>query len=134
MRTSKFCYYTHNGCVEWVAVGITCASFLHLIVLSTLILLSAPPHSNACYVYPSDVQDPCEHKECSYGAKCVPSLDGLTARCQCTERCDSFGDTYENKPVCGNDGRNYANICELHRSACREMKDIKIKYYGKCGK
>lgn len=89
--------------------------------------------SDACYVYPPDVRDPCEGKVCSFGAQCARSLDGLTARCQCQERCELFGDNIGSAPVCGNDSVDYANMCELRRASCRDMKDIHVKYYGKCG-
>jgi len=48
--------------------------------------------AGACYVFPPDMVDPCRDKRCSFGAQCVPSLDGLTARCQCPQRCDNYGD------------------------------------------
>jgi len=84
-------------------------------------------------------------KRCSFGAQCVPSLDGLTARCQCPQRCDDYGDSVGSThrhtdhatsdvcsnspqrcddygdsvgstPVCGSDGRDYANSCEMIRA------------------
>jgi len=86
-----------------------------------------------CYVFPPDMDDPCRNKRCSFGAQCVPSLDGLTARCQCPQRCDNYGDSVGSTPVCGTDGRDYANVCEMRRAACSEMRDIEKKYDGKCG-
>lgn len=81
---------------------------------------------------PMEKKDPCRDWRCSYGARCVASLDGLTPRCQCPERCDSFGDSVGSGFVCGSDGRDYANLCELKRKACEEMKDIDRKYEGRC--
>ena len=49
--------------------------------------------ASACYLFPPDAKDPCLDVLCSFGAQCVPSLDGLTARCQCPERCDDYGDS-----------------------------------------
>ncbi|XP_064610786.1 agrin-like isoform X2 [Liolophura sinensis] len=79
-----------------------------------------------------DVKDPCEGRVCSFGARCVPSLDLTAARCECPARCDSYGDSVGSNPVCGNDGVDYPNMCEMRRAACRQMKDIRVKYYGKC--
>jgi len=87
----------------------------------------------ACYVFPPDMVDPCRDKRCSFGAQCVPSLDGLTARCQCPQQCDNYGDSVGSTPVCGTDGRDYANTCEMRRAACSEMRHIEQKYDGKCG-
>jgi len=89
--------------------------------------------SNGCYVYPSDVQDPCAGKTCSFGAHCVASVDGLVARCQCLETCSSYGDSVDSWPVCSTDGVDYDNVCEMRKSSCRLMTDIEKKYYGKCG-
>jgi len=90
--------------------------------------------ADACYVYPPDVRDPCSGKTCSFGARCVASLDGHVARCQCPEICSNYGDSVGSTPVCGSDGVDYPNACELQKAACREMKDIEVKYEGKCGK
>jgi len=102
-------------------------------LLAVLLLIVAPSFTLSCYVYPTDVTDPCQGKECSFGAQCVPSLDGQTARCQCPEQCSHYGDSVGSRPVCGTDGRDYRNVCELRRAACHAMKDITVKYQGKCG-
>lgn len=88
----------------------------------------------SCYLYPSDMRDPCKGKVCSFGASCVASLDGLTARCQCPERCNSFGDAVGSEPICGSDGQNYESLCEMKKKACEEMKEIEKIYDGRCGK
>ncbi|XP_036359766.1 agrin isoform X5 [Octopus sinensis] len=80
----------------------------------------------------ADMKDPCEQKKCSFGAECVPSLDGFSYRCQCPNRCNTYGDNIGSTPVCGNDGVDYSNMCEMRKAACQEMKDIRVKYYGKC--
>lgn len=89
--------------------------------------------TSSCYVFPDDQRDPCIGKLCSYGAQCMPSLDGLTARCLCPEHCDTFGDNVGSTPVCGMDGHDYDNSCEMKRVSCREMKDIERKFDGRCG-
>ncbi|GAB6019276.1 hypothetical protein CHUAL_000876 [Chamberlinius hualienensis] len=84
-------------------------------------------HSGAC-----DVKDPCETKKCPFGARCVPTLDGRSAECVCPDKCASYGDHRGSTPVCGSDGIDYPNQCELQKKACQSMKDISVKYHGKC--
>ncbi|KAL5014686.1 hypothetical protein ScPMuIL_008956, partial [Solemya velum] len=76
--------------------------------------------------------DPCEGMDCYDGAVCVPSKDGNTARCMCIEQCYDYGDSVGRKLVCGDDGQEYASRCELQKASCAAMRDIKVKYYGKC--
>ena len=67
------------------------------VVLAILLVTWAvigPHGAGGCYVFPPDMVDPCRDKRCSFGAQCVPSLDGLTARCQCPQRCHNYGDNY----------------------------------------
>jgi len=89
--------------------------------------------TSACYSYPDGVADPCATRRCSYGARCRPSLDGLTARCQCPDRCDRYGDTVDAGERCGDDGRDYASDCDMRITACRELREIRSKYDGRCG-
>ncbi|XP_067659548.1 agrin-like isoform X2 [Haliotis asinina] len=77
-------------------------------------------------------KNPCEDHPCNFGAICVPSLDGTSHRCTCQNRCDSYGDNVGSTPVCGNNGVDYKNMCELERAACTSMKEIRVKYFGKC--
>ena len=105
----------------------------HHIVPLLCVLMICVPYIDTCYVYPPDVADPCRDQECSFGAYCVPSLDGMTARCQCPTSCNRYGDSIDSIPVCGSDGINYANQCEMRRSSCNNMKDVHVKYLGKCG-
>ena len=75
-----------------------------------------------------NLKDPCLDKHCEFGAECAASLDGLTAHCRCPERCDSYHD----KHVCGDDGRDYDSECEMTRESCIQKREIAIKYYGRC--
>lgn len=87
----------------------------------------------ACYKFPPGKKNPCQDHPCNFGAICVPSLDGTSHRCTCQNRCDSYGDNVGSTPVCGNNGVDYKNMCELERAACTSMKEIRVKYFGKCG-
>ncbi|XP_054715535.1 agrin-like [Uloborus diversus] len=80
---------------------------------------------------PCDIKDPCEEKECHFGAQCEPSLDGRSAECICPEKCATFGDS-RSRQVCGTDGKDYANVCEMRRTSCLEMREIEVRYKGQC--
>uniref|UniRef100_A0A3Q3QEC3 Agrin n=1 Tax=Monopterus albus TaxID=43700 RepID=A0A3Q3QEC3_MONAL len=77
---------------------------------------------------PCSLKDPCTEVTCSYGSTCVQSSDGLSAKCMCPLGC-------EGKPqqtVCGSDGKDYRNECELHQHACKSQKNIRVQYQGHC--
>ena len=96
----------------------------------------------------------CKDKECPFYGKCKLSEHTLEPICVCPHECDSigpnstqviskFGFSYGygirdnellSQTVCGNDGNNYKNFCELQRESCLSNKEIKIFYYGKCSK
>ncbi|KAF4521049.1 hypothetical protein B566_EDAN008121 [Ephemera danica] len=86
----------------------------------------------ACYVFPADLPDPCRDKQCPPGARCVASQDGRTAHCECPSKCPVYGDHAGSRAVCGSDGADYRNICELRRAACNADTEITVRYQGKC--
>ncbi|XP_076261775.1 agrin-like isoform X1 [Rhynchophorus ferrugineus] len=76
--------------------------------------------------------DLCRDKTCGFGGRCVVSPDGRNASCVCPEKCHSYGDHVSSHPVCGTDGINYKNKCELDRAACKSNTNITVKFNGKC--
>ena len=66
---------------------------------------------------------------CEIYSKCNRRSDG-TAECVCPV-CHGKDD-YE--LVCGDDGKTYANLCELQKAACRQMKVVKAVSRKACGK
>jgi hypothetical protein len=39
-----------------------------------------------------------------------------------------------NQVVCGSNGQDYKNFCELKKHSCRQNRESKIFYFGKCSK
>ncbi|XP_057656608.1 agrin-like isoform X3 [Diorhabda carinulata] len=84
------------------------------------------------YAGSCEQSDPCRDKECSFGSRCMINPDGRNATCACPEKCPNYGDHTTSRSVCGSDGVNYRNQCELQRAACSSQTNITIKFYGKC--
>ncbi|CAB3240060.1 unnamed protein product [Arctia plantaginis] len=99
-------------------------------VLPLLIALVAA--TDCCYLFPSDVPDPCRGVTCGPGALCQPSPDGRSYNCKCPTSCPSYGDHEGSRPLCASDARDYPGECEMRRAACESNTNITFKYYGKC--
>lgn len=106
----------------------------NLATLHILFLWVLPGLILGCYKFPADVADPCQAIECQYGAECRPSADGAAGQCHCPGRCPTYGDSRGSRPVCGTDGEDYPNVCELRRAACSLQTNIAVKFQGRCGK
>ncbi|TDH10905.1 hypothetical protein EPR50_G00079800 [Perca flavescens] len=77
---------------------------------------------------PCSRKDPCTDVACSYGSTCVQSSDGLSAKCMCPLGCEGKRE----QTVCGSDGKDYRNECELHQHACKNQRNIRVQYQGHC--
>lgn len=64
----------------------------------------------------------------------MASPNGDTAECKCPDKCPNLGDHIGSRPVCGSDGLDYKDTCELRKAACLSSTEITVKYQGKCGK
>lgn len=82
-----------------------------------------------CALINAALKDPCTEVTCSYGSTCVQSSDGLSAKCMCPLGCEGRAE----QMVCGSDGKDYRNECELHQHACKNQKNIRVQYQGRCG-
>ncbi|XP_022336600.2 agrin-like isoform X4 [Crassostrea virginica] len=60
----------------------------------------------------------CDDRLCPFGGICIPHPDGSHV-CSCDFDCIAVRD-----PVCGSDGLNYGNQCEMQQAACRANMSI----------
>jgi len=92
----------------------------------------------------------CVGLKCEYGSVCNSSIGG---GCRCPENCLDYPQVREyfdsaspglpvaqaqvlfndEDPFCGTDGRDYKNLCELHRTRCEKRTNVQVKFKGKCG-
>ena len=60
-----------------------------------------------------------------FGAAVVPELQD-----QYPDECINLKCTKEFKPFCGNNGKTFANRCQLNNKACQEKLKLKVAYEG----
>ncbi|XP_071945465.1 agrin-like isoform X3 [Antedon mediterranea] len=72
--------------------------------------------------------NPCDNKNCEFGAECMLTQDGSAAKCVCPQDCDLS----DHSVVCGSDGTSYSNECSLTLSGCVQKKSIEVVYKGEC--
>lgn len=78
------------------------------------------PHTTTPTKYPPG--HPCHKVTCNFGAMCQ------NGRCSCNMKCDR-----KKMTVCGTDGQTYRSPCQLHQIACFQMRDVTVRYEGRCG-
>ena len=71
--------------------------------------------------------NPCKSVSCPENTKCKVGPKDRTAVCSCGENCLA-----EVKTVCGSDGHDYPNECELQRHACLLNRKIEIVAHHSC--
>lgn len=76
-------------------------------------------------------KDPCSNHMCPKHSICQVQNDGKPY-CQCDGRCHK-GDVFTGV-VCGRDGNEYSNLCELKKRNCGHpsIEPITVKRFGKC--
>lgn len=70
--------------------------------------------------------DPCRGFSCPFGQLC--QLDSARRPvCRCGEVCPMVFD-----PVCGSNGKTYANECLMREDSCRRQVDTRVIFQGEC--
>uniref|UniRef100_T1KV29 Kazal-like domain-containing protein n=1 Tax=Tetranychus urticae TaxID=32264 RepID=T1KV29_TETUR len=102
-------------------------------------------HEGNCH----EIHSKCVESDCKFGAHCIQLKGGLGSECRCPEKCLDYPDVVTwlhekyphsqseslaltNEPVCGIDGRDYENLCQLKKISCLQKKLISVKYFGLC--
>ncbi|CAF0717274.1 unnamed protein product [Brachionus calyciflorus] len=88
----------------------------------------------------------CKNKACPNYATCKIEENGLVPKCVCPTSCQNHTSEFNsdsnprhfsneillNRIICGSDGNDYENFCELKKFSCKMNREIKIAYFGKC--
>ncbi|GLE04706.1 hypothetical protein PINS_up013685 [Pythium insidiosum] len=90
--------------------------------------------------YPSECSlnaDKCSHPGLSlaYEGECGEPAEPVTTATPAPatpSACDDSVCTADGTPICGTDGKTYANICHLTVATCRDAS-VKGRHYGECG-
>ena len=66
---------------------------------------------------------------------CLPNetctRDPLIGQYRCM--CEPCQDQDEKEVVCGDDDREYENVCKMNLAACKQKKSIAVQHIGHCG-
>ncbi|ESN94520.1 hypothetical protein HELRODRAFT_164376 [Helobdella robusta] len=97
------------------------------------------------YFWQAETRDPCATITCYYGSKCAVEENQPSCVCEDDRSCEAYDENedindvqshyhkHEYNSVCGDDGVQYRNICELRKRQCIEQREINVKVYGLCG-
>lgn len=69
--------------------------------------------------------DPCFNVKCNFGARCA--VLGGKGSCVCDHKCPAVY-----RPVCGDNGATYGNLCVLRVTSCVKQMNITKAYNGTC--
>ncbi|XP_069945770.1 agrin isoform X4 [Cherax quadricarinatus] len=124
-----------SGCCRRSCCTITLSLIACLLILSGVIValyffIKNVPYEPRPPI--QEVRDPCRGRKCQHGSVCVPSDDRANARCECPVECRVYGGGLGAVPVCGSDGQDYENECQLKRHSCTNQRHLDVKYTGKC--
>ena len=124
------CMYRISGYPQDIAIifGSWAAKFTEQVLASCyydkVILMLQFLLPNACGQLSIHTPSTCI-PECGAGYECVT---GLCVRQQCSTDCSGE----ERQVVCGSNGVNYNNLCELEKARCELALDISLESHGPC--
>ena len=90
-------------------------------------------------------QNLCKTKVCSNYGKCRIDESRLVPECVCPAECEAddfvgmlsdwlkHANLTRDELVCGSDGKDYKDFCQLRKMSCQQNKEIKIVHVGNCG-